>query len=43
MRDALNLVDNPDMEGRKVKLKGDLVAAYYGMPGLKNVVEYELL
>ena len=43
VRDALNLVDNPDMEGRKVKLKGDLVAAYYGMPGLKNVVEYELL
>ena len=43
VRDALNLVDNPDMTGRKVKLKGDLVAAYYGMPGLKNVVEYEFL
>jgi hypothetical protein len=37
IRDALNLVDNPDMLGRKVCLKGDLVEAYYGLPGLKNV------
>lgn len=37
VRDALNLVDNPDMLGRKVCLKGDLVESYYGLPGLKSV------
>lgn len=42
MRDALNLVDNPDNVGRKLFLKGDIVAAYYGLPGLKNVTDYFL-
>ena len=37
LRDAVNLVDNPDMLGRKVCLKGDLVESYYGLPGLKSV------
>lgn len=41
MRDALNLVDNPSLQGRKLKLKGSLVDAYYGIPGLKNVSAYE--
>ena len=40
VRDALNLVDNPDMLGRKVCLKGDLVDAYFGLTGLKSVDEY---
>lgn len=40
IRDALNLPGNPSLEGRKVWLKGDLVASYYGLPGLKNVTEY---
>lgn len=42
MRDLLNLVDNPDNEGRRVFLKGDVVEAYYGIPGLKNITDYEL-
>ena len=42
IRDALNLVDDPSLLGRKVCLKGDVVEAYYGIPGLKNVVDFEL-
>lgn len=42
VRDALNLVDNPDMLGRKVCLKGDLVEAYFGLTGLKSVDEYDM-
>lgn len=41
MRDALNLKDNPANLGRGVFLKGDIVDAYYGMPGLKNASEFE--
>ena len=40
IRDALNLLDNPGMLGRLVYLKGDIVASYYGIPGLKNVKEF---
>ncbi len=43
LRDALNLVDNPELLGRKICLKGNIVEAYYGIPGLKNITEYELL
>lgn len=42
VRDALNLVDNPDLLGRKVCVRGDIVEAYYGLPGIKNITEYEL-
>ena len=42
MRDRLNLVDNPLNLGRKVLLRGNIVEAYYGMPGIKNVTDYEL-
>ena len=42
VRDALNLVDNPLNLGRKVLLKGNLVEAYYAMPGMKNVTDFEL-
>ncbi len=42
IRDALNLQDNPSLLGRKVYIKGDLVSAYYGIPGLKAPVEYQL-
>ena len=42
IRDALNLVDNPHLLGRKVCLRGDIVEAYYGIPGIKNISEYEL-
>lgn len=42
IRDALNLVDHPDLIGRQVFLKGDIVASYYGIPGLQGITEYEL-
>lgn len=42
IRDEINLVDNPHLLGRKVFLRGDLVEAYYGMPGMKNLTDYEL-
>ena len=42
IRDALNLVDNPTLLGRKVCIKGNIVDAYYGIPGLKGIVDFEL-
>ena len=42
IRDELNLVDNPQLLGRKICLKGDIVSAYYGIPGMKNISEFEL-
>lgn len=42
LRDDLNLVDNPEMLGKKVCLRGDIVESYYGMIGLKNLIDYEL-
>lgn len=42
IRDDINLVDNPHLLGRKVCLRGDVVEAYYGMPGLKNLTDYQL-
>lgn len=40
VREALNLVDNPELLGRKVAVRGDLVESYYGLTGLKNCSEY---
>lgn len=42
VRDALNLVDNPDLIGRRVYVKGDIVSSYFGLPGVKNISEYKL-
>lgn len=42
VRDALNLVDNPGLLGKQVWLKGDIVPAYYGIPGIQSISEYEL-
>ena len=41
-RDTLNLVSNPSNLKRKVYLKGDIVEAYYGIPGLKNISDFVL-
>lgn len=41
IRDDLNLMDNANVLGRQIYMKGDLVSAYYGVPGLKNVTEYQ--
>ena len=40
VRDALNLVDNPGLLRKKVCLRGDIVEAYYGLVGVKNVSEF---
>lgn len=42
LRDALNLVDNPHLLGTKIYLCGDIVGAYFGIPGIKNISEYRL-
>lgn len=42
LRDELNLVDNPSLLGKKLYIRGDIVDSYYGIPGMKNVVEYEI-
>lgn len=42
VRDALNLVDHPELYGSHVLLKGDIEAAYFGIPGIKNITEYHI-
>ena len=42
IRNALNLQDHPELLGKKVYIRGDLVSAYYGIPGLKAPSEYSL-
>ena len=39
-RESLNLVEHPDLIGKKVYLKGDIEASYYGIPGMKNITEF---
>lgn len=41
-RDDLNLKENPSMLGRGVYLRGNLVEAYYGIPGMKSTTDYQL-
>ena len=41
VRDALNLVDNPNNLERKVCIRGDIVESYYSLIGLKSVTDYE--
>ena len=41
VREELNLMDNPGIKGRQIYMKGDLVSSYYGIPGLKNVSEFQ--
>ena len=42
VRDNLNLVDHPELLGKKVCLKGDIVDSYFGLVGLKEVGDYAL-
>ena len=42
VRDQLNLVDHPENLGHLVFLRGDIVASYYGLPGIQNISELEL-
>lgn len=41
-RDELNLVDHENNIGRQVFLKGDIVAAYFGITGIQNISEVSL-
>lgn len=41
IRDAINLVENPSNLGRGIYLRGDIVESYFGIPGIKNVTEYQ--
>lgn len=42
VREALNLVDNPELLGRKISVRGDIVSSYYGLTGLKSCTEYDI-
>ena len=42
IRDALNLVDHPDLIGSRIYLKGNPVESYFGTTGLKGVSDYVL-
>lgn len=42
IRDALNLVDNPSILGRRVFIKGDIVESYYGLPGIQRITDFSL-
>lgn len=43
IRDALNLVGNQNLKGRKIAIRGSIAAAYFGIPGIKSVTEYQFL
>lgn len=40
VRDSLNLVDNPELLGKVLAVKGDIVDAYYGLVGVKNISDF---
>lgn len=40
IREALNLADNPDLLGKKICIKGNIVEAYFGLNGIQSVSEY---
>ena len=40
VRDALNLVDHPDLIGTRVYLQGNLVESYFGTIGLKSTCDF---
>ena len=41
VRDALNLVDHPELIGTRIYLKGNIVSSYFGTVGLKGTSEYQ--
>ena len=40
VREALNLVDHPELIGKRVYVKGNIVEAYFGTTGLKGTSDY---
>lgn len=41
IRDALNLVDHPDLIGTRIYVKGNIVSTYFGTTGLKGTSDYK--
>lgn len=41
LRTALNLADHPELVGRSVYLKGDIVSPYFGTVGMKKVTDWQ--
>ena len=37
-----NLVDHPELIGKRVYVKGNVVASYFGTTGLKGTSEYRI-
>lgn len=42
VREALNLVDHPNLVGKRVSVKGNLVDKYFGTTGMKSTSDYQL-
>jgi len=42
IRETVNLVEHPDMLGRKIYIKGTIKDSYFGMTGIKSVSEFSL-
>jgi hypothetical protein len=42
IREAVNLVDHPDMLGRKIYIQGTVKSSYFGLVGLKSIKEFIL-
>nr|MCR4843990.1 DUF6359 domain-containing protein [Bacteroidales bacterium] len=42
VRDALNLVDHPNLIGKRVSVKGNLVSRYFGTTGLKSTSDHKI-
>ena len=42
VRDALNLVDHPELRGHRVYVKGNIVESYFGTTGMKSTSAYNL-
>lgn len=40
LRDALNLVDHPQLLGKLIYIKGRVEESYFGLPGVKSVSEF---
>ena len=40
IRNALNLVDHPENQGKTVFLRGNICSSYYGIPGVQSLTEY---
>ncbi|MBO7396529.1 MAG: hypothetical protein J6T89_00540, partial [Bacteroidales bacterium] len=41
VREALNLVDHPELIGRKIYVKGNVVESYFSTVGLKGCSEWQ--